>query len=57
MRISYRGRKSYVNNIVAQKAGNTTCLFGEFKGKYLPNWQAFGLFKAMRNENAAGVDV
>jgi hypothetical protein len=30
------------NLIVAQKAGNTTCLFGEFLSQNLPIWQVFG---------------
>ena len=30
-----------VNNIVAQKTGNTTCLFGEFLSQNLLIWQEF----------------
>jgi hypothetical protein len=41
MRIKTRERICRVNNIVAQMAGNTTCLFGEFLSQNLPNWQVF----------------
>jgi len=36
------------NLIVAQKAGNTTCLFGEFLSQYLPIWQVFRGFTTTR---------
>ena len=41
-----------VNTIVAQKAGNTTCLFGEFLSQNLPNWQVFEGFETIRSFGA-----
>jgi hypothetical protein len=54
---NYRHLLSAYTLIVAQKAENTTCQIGEFLSQNLPNWQVFGVFKAMRNENVAEVEV